>query len=199
MAKRRKMSQADIDLDLTPMIDVIFLLIIFFILAGRITAEISNTKITVPPTKTAEKWEKPPTWEHVKVEVWGNTQEGIGVSEAYHVIKMGLNPEWVSKGSKGAEAFVGYQRMREELDIIFDRAEKYKDPNSPLMLPQVVIELRSDGDTEYRVVQEIQQVATDTISPFPDEQGHYMNPNKDKPENLKPFVNFQFTTRKPED
>ena len=50
MAKKKKLAQPDIKLDLTPMIDVIFLLIIFFILAGKITAEISNENITVPPT-----------------------------------------------------------------------------------------------------------------------------------------------------
>ena len=88
MARKRKLSQADIDLDLTPMIDVIFLLIIFFILAGRITAEITNNKITVPPTITAEKWEKPDDWEHYKIEVWGSTQDQAGAGQAGAVTRL---------------------------------------------------------------------------------------------------------------
>lgn len=199
MARKRKLSQADIDLDLTPMIDVIFLLIIFFILAGRITAEITNNQITVPPTITAEKWEKPDDWEHYKIEVWGSTQDQAGAGQAGHTVKFGLNPEWVSTGSQGAEAFYAYQKLREELDELYDRADKYKDPVSGIMLPKIVLELRSDGDTEYRVVQEIQQIATDTIDPFPNENGEFMQPNKVSPDNMKPFVNFQFTTRTPDD
>jgi hypothetical protein len=197
MARKRKMSQPDVELDLTPMIDVIFLLIIFFILAGRITAEISNANITVPPTKTAEKWEKPDEWGHVKIEVWGSTQDNAGGGEPGHSMKMGLNPVWHAVGSHGDGAFVAYQGMRKALDEIFDRAEKYTDPVSKMELPKVVIELRSDGDTEYRVVQEIQQVASDTISPYKDASGQYMKPTKKQPGTLKPFVNFQFTTRKP--
>lgn len=194
--KRRKLSQPDTEMDLTPMIDVIFLLIIFFILAGRITAEISNENITVPPTKTAEKWDKPDEWGHVKIEVWGDTQDHTGGGEPGHVIKMGLHPEWHAVGAHGEQAFTAYQAMRQALDDIFARADHYEDPVSKMKLPKVVIELRSDGDTEYRVVQEIQQVASDTISPF-EQNGQYMTPNKKPPGELKPFVNFQFTTRKP--
>ncbi|MDA3962201.1 MAG: biopolymer transporter ExbD [Planctomycetota bacterium] len=199
MARKRKLAQADIDMDLTPMIDVIFLLIIFFILAGRITSEISNTNITVPPTKTAEKWEKPDDWGHIKIEVWGTTQDHVGGGEPGFTIKMGLNPEWHSTGSHGDAAFNGYQKMRGELNEVFDRADKYTDPVSGIKLPKVVVELRSDGDTEYRVVQEIQQVATDTVNPYADKQGQYMKPSTKPPAQMRPFVNFQFTTRKPGD
>ena len=71
------------------MIDVIFLLIIFFILAGRITDDIANNQITVPPTKTAEKWEKPEGWKNVRVEVWGNTQDKGQGRSVGHIIKVG--------------------------------------------------------------------------------------------------------------
>lgn len=194
--KKRKLSQPDTDMDLTPMIDVIFLLIIFFILAGRITAEISNENITVPPTKTAEEWDKPDEWGHMKIEVWGSTQDHTGGGiEPGHTIKMGLHDEWHARGAQGEEAFYAYQKMREALDTLYDRSDKYTtEANPSLSLPKVVIELRSDGDTEYRVVQEIQQVASDTISPFK-QGGEFMKPNQERP--LKPFVNFQFTTRKP--
>ena len=200
MAKKKKLAQADVDMDLTPMIDVIFLLIIFFILAGKITADITNENIVVPPTKTAEKFEKMDDWRVLKVEVWGNTQDPTGDSRPGHAIKVGLNPTMYASGSTGEEAFKAYQGLRESLNDVYDRAEKYPDPKgTPLQLPKVIIELRADADTEYRVVQEIQQVATDTVSPYADKNGNYMQPNTPPggPAGAKPFVLFHYTTRKP--
>jgi hypothetical protein len=202
--KKKKLSQADIDMDMTPMIDVVFLLIIFFILAGRITSEMTNEQITVPPTRTAE--EKPDLsgggWERIKIEVWGSTQENagsnIGGGGEGHKIQLG-GEEWESEGFEGQEAFNAYQGMRTMLDSIYVAADKYDDPNKTgIELPKVVVELRADAFTEYRVIQEIQQVITDSISPFPDDNGQYMTPRKDF-RNGKPFVNLEFTTRKPGD
>ena len=72
MAKLR-IRQENVELDLTAMIDVIFLLIIFFILAGRITSEIRSNEITVPPARTAQEMETPPNWQHRVIEVYGDT------------------------------------------------------------------------------------------------------------------------------
>lgn len=187
MGKKRKLSQADIKLDLTPMIDVIFLLIIFFILAGKITAEISNENITVPPTVTAEKIEIPKEYQNFKIEVYGNTQrpkEG----ESGMTIEFGLNPPWHSHGSDPKEdaAMFAYRRLREQLDTIYDQADYYQENGKDF--PLVKLELRADSDTEYRVIQEIQQIAADANDPF----------NEMKPKVMKrPFVEFHFTTRKP--
>ena len=78
MARKPKMTQGDIKIDLTAMIDVIFLLIIFFILAGRITSEMRSNEITVPPARTAQEMERPPNWRHAVVEVYGNTTRAGG-------------------------------------------------------------------------------------------------------------------------
>jgi len=195
-ARKKKLAQADIDMDMTPMIDVIFLLIIFFILAGKITAEISVAKITVPPTKTPEEIDLQDDWTRVKVEVWGSTQEQGGGSTARHEIKVGLNQPFVSRGSTGKEAFDAYVQLREVLNDYYDRAEKYQDPmGSGMMLPKVVLELRADADTEYRVVQEIQQVASDSVDPATlKPKDHSGNPG-----GARPFVHFHFTTRKPDE
>lgn len=197
MAKRRrKLSQPDIDMDLTPMIDIIFLLILFFILAGRITAEISTQEITVPPTKSAEDIRNT-EWDIVKVEVWGDTQDKGG--EAGHKIKIGFHPVFISRGSRGQEAFVAYQQLRKVLDDLYDRSPKIPDPaGTGMQLPKVILELRADADTEYRVVQEILQVATDSVDPFPDAQGNFMMPKKHaSPAAARPFVHFHYTTRLP--
>ena len=50
-----KLESTETELDMTPMIDLVFLLIIFFILAGKISSERRTEQITVPPTKTAVK------------------------------------------------------------------------------------------------------------------------------------------------
>ena len=164
MAKR-KLAQPDIKLDLTPMIDVIFLLIIFFILAGKITAEISNENITVPPTKTAEEIDVPPDWVPVKIEVWGNTQDPGPGLESGLKIQLGLD-EWTSVGHDGPNSMTAYIRLRESLDRIWDQADKYTDPKTnQVQLPKVMLELRADADTEYRVIQEIQQIASDSNDP----------------------------------
>jgi biopolymer transport protein ExbD len=195
------MKQPDIELDLTPMIDVIFLLIIFFILAGKITSDISNTEITVPPTKTGEPREPLEGWKIVKVETWGDTQERArGIAKNYITIGTVATQDnpFTSTGSAVDDpaAFDGYIRLREVLDTYWGRAEKYQDEGYPgLQLPKIIIELRADADTEYRVVQEIQQVMSDTISTQPDQNGRFMRP-KD-PE--KPFVKIRFTTRIPEE
>jgi hypothetical protein len=66
-----------------------------------------------------------------------------------------------------------------------------------MKLPKVILEIRADSDTEYRVVQEIQQIATDTIDPSND-----MKPNVKlalDPTLGKPFVHLNFTTRSPTD
>ena len=78
MARKIRMTHGDIKIDLTAMIDVIFLLIIFFILAGRITSEMRSNEITVPPARTAQEMERPPNWRHAVVEVYGNTTRAGG-------------------------------------------------------------------------------------------------------------------------
>ncbi|MFW5750437.1 MAG: biopolymer transporter ExbD [Planctomycetota bacterium] len=194
---KKKLNQPDIDLDLTPMIDIIFLLIIFFILAGKISSEITNEKITVPPSETAEKKIDPEAgWKRIRVEVWGNTQEQTeGVTTVMHQIKLGLQ-EWKGFGYEDEAAFAAYSGLREALDQVYSRADKYTDPKTKtLELPKVIVELRADGDCEYRVVQEIQQILSDTITPD-DGKGGHMVPN---PNPKAPFVNIEFTTRAPGD
>lgn len=198
MARRKtRLTQAEAELDLTPMIDVIFLLIIFFILAGRITSEMRSNQITVPPARTAEEMATPPNWRHAVIEVFGTTTRDGG-GEPRNTIKLGWTnapPRTVS----GVDDYSSYIWLRQELDQLYESALKYPDPlGTGMQLPQVELEIRADGDAEYRLVQEIMQVASDSIDP----SRNMLPKDLGNPPNFalaRPFVNIQFTSFRPGD
>lgn len=186
---RFKLEQADAEVDLVPLIDCVFLLILFFMLCGHLTLDQRVEQITVPPTKTAQKLEDPEKWERIVVNVFGSTKSG---NPPRNTIRIN-NINYVSTG---VDSFEGYIKLRQVLDAAYDRAEKFPDPkNTGFMLPKVVLEIRADSDTEYRVVQEVQQVVSGSINP-----SDGMKPMAiSNPAQAKPFVFLNFTTRKPED
>jgi len=179
----------DIEVDLVPMIDVVFLLLLFFMLCGHITMETRVEQITVPPTKTAQKLDTPENWERIIVNVFGSTSAGKPPRNTIRV----NNVNYVAQGIDNFEA---YQKLRQVLDAAYDRAEKFPDPkNTGFMLPKVVLEIRADADTEYRVVQEVQQVVSGSINPFDGMKPMTIS----SPAQAKPFVFLNFTTRSPGD
>lgn len=179
----------DIEIDLVPMIDVVFLLLLFFMLCGHITMETRVEQITVPPTKTGQKLEDQDRWERIIINVFGSTSVGKPPRNTIRI----NNVNYVAQGIDNFEA---YQKLRQVLDQAYDRAEKFPDPkNTGFMLPKVVLEIRADADTEYRVVQEVQQVVSGSINPF-DEMKPMTISN---PAQAKPFVFLNFTTRSPGD
>lgn len=179
----------DVEIDLVPMIDVVFLLLLFFMLCGHITLETRVEQITVPPTKTAQKLEDPEKWERIIVNVFGSTSAGKPPRNTIRV----NNVNYVAQGVDNFEA---YQKLRQVLDQAYDRAEKFPDPkNTGFMLPKVVLEIRADADTEYRVVQEVQQVVSGSINPFDGMKPMAIS----NPAQAKPFVFINFTTRSPGD
>src|SRR3954464_8827721 len=72
---KRRLEHADAEIDLVPMIDCIFLLLLFFMLCGRITMDQRTEQITVPPTKTANKFTSK-EWMRVVINVFGSTKGG---------------------------------------------------------------------------------------------------------------------------
>ena len=183
------------------MIDIIFLLIIFFILAGRITDDLRHTEITVPPTKTAQKIELKEDWTRIIIEAFGSTQTERSGMAPVTTLRLGGGPQWRQQYTEGDidKSYNAYIKLRDALDQIYLQADYYDDPNGTGMkLPKVSVEIRADANTEYRVVQEIQQLLTDTIAP---EQGMMARPipTPPDPSEFKPFVNIEFTTRLPGD
>ncbi len=186
--RRRKMRlpQQDDHLDLVPLIDCVFLILLFFMLVGRLSTDQRTEQITVPPTKTATKF-KGPEWGREVVNIFGSTQSG---DPPRNTIRIG-NRDY---NQKGINDYSGYIALRSVFDKVFDKAEKYTDPKTGMVLPKVIVELRADADTEYRVVQEIQQVLTDTIDP-----SNKMQVKKIDVKSMKAFVNIDFTSRKTTD
>lgn len=189
--KRKRMPQLDEHLDLVPLIDCVFLLLLFFMLCGRLASDQRTEQITVPPTKTAMKFDSK-QWDRVVINVFGSTQKMGTKKTPRNAIQLPPKPFWFSEGDNN---LLGYQNLRSALNAVYDKAAKYPDPkNTGIMLPKVICEIRADADTEYRVVQEVQQVLSDTIDPF-----NNMLPRNIDIKQLKPFVNIDFTTRKPGD
>ena len=179
-----KLESTEAELDMTPMIDLVFLLIIFFILAGKISSEQRSQQITVPPTKTATKLTEGK--DRIIINVFGTTTVGGPPANS---IRVGTQ----TFEAKGIEDFSAYSRLRALLDRAYDRADKKPDvKNSALMIPEVVLEIRADADTEYRVVQEVLQIVTDSVDP-----NDSMKPKMVQPQQMKPFIAINYTTRKP--
>jgi biopolymer transport protein ExbD len=184
-----RLPQADDHIDLVPLIDCVFLILLFFILVGRLSVDQRAEQITVPPTKTAVKFDETKgKWGREVINVFGSTKDG---DPPRNTIKLGQ----YSFSQQGVNDYSGYQKLRDLLNSTYDRAEKYEDPKiKGLMLPKVIVEIRADSDAEYRLVQEIQQVLTDTMDLTT------MQPKKSfDPKLAKPFVNLDFTTRKTTD
>ncbi len=185
----------DDELDLNPLIDVITMLLVFFIIGGKMSQDVRTEQITVPPTRTAAKLDVPKDWELLIVNVFGNTQVTEGIPETH--IRVGKY-NYVSKGIDNYDAYAGLRQM---LDRVYDAADKYDDPKgSGMRLPKVTLELRCDVDTQYRVVQEIQQIVADSVDPKPADPTQAMQAKKytNPQQQAKPFVSINFTSRKPE-
>ena len=197
MARRSKrrisLPQADDHLDLVPLIDCIFLLLLFFMLCGRLSTDNRTEQITVPPTITAMKFTDK-AWHREVINVFGTTQAG---TPPRNTISLGSKQlQGPTFEQHGINSFQGYQELRTIFDQIYDQADKYQDPNPKVKdadrqsLPMVTVEIRADVNTEFRVVQEIQQVLSDTVDPSKD-----MQPKRLSPSQMKSFVNIEFTTR----
>jgi biopolymer transport protein ExbD len=184
--RKLRLPQQDDHLDLVPLIDCVFLILLFFMLVGRLSTDQRTEQITVPPTKTATKFEDK-KWTREVINIFGSTKDGDPPRNTIRIGNHDFN-------QTGVTDFSGYAAMRAIFDKVYDKAEKYTDPKSGLSLPKVIVELRADADTEYRVVQEMQQVLTDTIDP-----NNKMQVKKVDPKNMKPFVNIDFTTRRTTD
>ena len=192
--RRMRLPQADDHLDLVPLIDCVFLILLFFMLVGRLSTDQRTEQITVPPTKTAVKFDAATAkWRREVINIFGATQKTDpgDSSPPRNTIRIGTK----SFSQTGINDYTGYQQIRAALDKIYDQADKYPDAKVPgLMLPKVIVEIRADSDTEYRVVQEVQQMLTDTMDLT------NMQPKKNfDVKTLKAFVNLDFTTRKTTD
>jgi biopolymer transport protein ExbD len=141
---RRFLTTEEGHLDLVPLIDCMFLILIFFVLAGRLTADIVCEQITVPPAKSGSRTLPPGAW----------TREVVQIGAAVR-----LGPHLFTNDPRT------WAPLRAILDRTYDLAAKDVDPLNGTRRARVIVELRADGDAETRTVQELERLLTDTIDP----------------------------------
>jgi hypothetical protein len=179
--RRRRLSLlfADLEIDLVPLIDCVFLLLLFFMLCGHISVANRAEQISVPPAKTAQVISPPQDWRHEVI--------NLGGGRANEAVRIRLGSVLDSAGLPPTE---GLTRLRALLDQLHAISPTYRDPASGLLLPQVLIELRIDADVPWHAVQEIQQVLADSIVPA-------TGLPKGIGERRQPFTSIAFSTRDP--
>lgn len=174
--RRLPLHLADHEIDLVPMIDCIFLLLLFFMLCGHLSVTERVEQITVPPAKTASEIPPPADWHHEVINLGGGRADlptRIRVGQAFD-----------SAGLSREDSLV---RLRALLDRIHDFNPTYRDA-AGLELPQVVIELRADAEVPWRTLQDVQQVLADSIDP---------RTGLSKDGARRPFVHLHFSARDP--
>jgi biopolymer transport protein ExbD len=177
--RRPVLAFADADIDLVPMIDCVFLLLLFFMLCGRITLDTHLEQVSVPPATTGQKdLGQQAGWTHLVLNVLAD--------RAGHASgRLILGTVFDSGAAEPHEALV---RLRSALDAISDRADTYEADG--LRLPKVMIEIRADGDVDYRRIQELELVLADRWDPG-------TGLAKPRGQMSQPFTVLAFTTRSP--
>lgn len=168
---------ADHEVDLVPLIDVVFLLLLFFMLCGHLTVSDRVEQITVPPATTATTIEPPDQWRHEVINLGG------GRADQPVRIRMGQTLD-----SAGLSHIDGLTRLRALLDRLHAFSDTYVDATSGLQVPLVVIELRADTDVPWGAVQEVEQVLADNLDPA-------TGLPKNGPR--RPFIHLTFSVRDP--
>jgi hypothetical protein len=163
-------------------------LLLFFILCGRISFDQRTEMISVPPTISARDLKAEP--ERIIINVFGKTQSSPNGTIPKNTIMVNN----VNFTSTGPNDYTSYQCLRQVLDQIYALSLKQpaKENNPDLLVSKSILEIRADADTELRVVQEIQQIATDTVDPF-----NNMMIKTTVAKDRKPFIYIDFTTRPP--
>ncbi len=141
--RRRPVSAESPGIDLVPLIDCVFLILLFFILCGRLTTDQRPEQVTVPPGRTAQKPQATPDRVVLNIRAGEHPAFSFGGGEG-----------WVDLAS-------GWTPVRQRLDRIWERAEKSQ--RDGRTVAKAVLEVRADAELPYRLVQELQMVAADTV------------------------------------
>lgn len=168
---------ADHEVDLVPLIDVVFLLLLFFMLCGHLTVTDRVEQISVPPATTARVIIPPDQWRHEVI--------NLGGGRADQPVRIRVGQTLDSTGLSHSD---GLTRLRTLLDRLHAFSDTYLDEASGLQLPQVIIELRADTDVPWGTVQEVEQVLADNIVPAT---------GLPKEGQRRPFVHLTFSARDP--
>jgi biopolymer transport protein ExbD len=143
--RRRPPTDCTIELDLVPLVDCVFLILLFFILCGRLTIDGQAEQVTVPPARSAHI--RPLATERIVINL------KAGERPAIRIVGGG---DWIDLSG-------GWVPVRQRLDAIWNAAGKR--PGDGHQIADVVLEVRADEELPYRLVQELQQIAADAVDP----------------------------------
>ncbi len=144
----------DEEIDLVPLIDCIFLILLFFMLCGHLTVSDRVEQISVPPARTAKKATLERDWRHEVL--------NIGGGPSSEPVRMRLGNAFDNVGLSEAE---GLQRLRRLLNQLYDSSPIDQRSNLPDR-PMVIFELRADSNVSWRTMQMVQQLLADSIDPL---------------------------------
>lgn len=144
--RRRSFAAPSDELDLVPLIDVVFLILLFFILCGRLSIQERPEQITVPPTRTARM---PTQVDRVVLNITSGERP---------LVSLGADGAWLDPVDPRT-----WTTLRTRLDRAWDRAGKRE--HDGRTVADVVIEIRADAEASYRLVQQAQQVVGDSVDP----------------------------------
>jgi biopolymer transport protein ExbD len=179
MRRRFSLPQGDHEVDLVPLIDCVFLLLLFFLLCGHLSVAERAEQITVPPARTAQEIIPPDQWRHEVLNLGGGRQD--------LPVRIRLGASFDSVGLNHTD---GLTRLRALLDRLHAYSATYRDPASGLEIPQVIMELRVDADVPWGAVQEVEQVLADSVDPLT---------GLSKDGARRPFIHLTFSARDPAD
>jgi biopolymer transport protein ExbD len=131
------------EIDLVPLIDCVFLILLFFLLCGRLSNDQRPEQITVPPARSVQK--SPGVMERVVISMRGGEVPAI---------RFGSDPQWI-------DLRAGWSAVDRRLDAIWNRAAKRQIDGQ--QVAEAVLELRADGDAPYNLIQILQQIASGSI------------------------------------
>ena len=122
MAKKAKKKQQDADLDMTPMIDIVFQLIIFFVITVNLEEEMNDPDLLLEDTPNAPELKEVPP-QTVNVQVLKNGVLKVGAGAASHgqlraimvdaMTRYGSSTEVLIRG----DARVAHDHIRKVMDI----------------------------------------------------------------------------------
>ena len=140
--KRHNLPQQSDHLDLVPLIDCVFLILLFFMLVGRLDDR-STEQITLAPGKTAKSITSIVGWSRELITIDDDIRIGT-----LHIPRDG-----------------DLTLLRALLDRIYEHSAFVRDPLTGNQVPAVTIEIRAGADVPHGSVQAIEQLLSDSIDP----------------------------------
>lgn len=134
-------------IDLVPLIDCVFLVLLFFVLCGRISTDRRAEQVTVPPAATAQ------------------VRSG-GLERVVLSLRAGDRPAAAFGDGTWIDLGDGWGEVRRRLDGVWRRAgTRLVGGVQAAQAAQAVLEVRADEALPFRLVQELQAVAADAVDP----------------------------------